>query len=417
MELLSGSGESRLLKFVKIHPPKNKGLEVYKHLMGDYKLGVVSDGKSGSATEFGNSPTSSLLFTSSSIPNVPPPSVVSTISNPLSNGNATVIKDDLLMDKSISKTPLQVSPSGEKIGEQLFKQPLSDAVDEDNKLDSRNFNVPNPVTNGNTISVGQQLTNGLQDKAKLSPNNHLTVSIHDQMNSTSLSSAFSDTSGLSNMSASSSGGMSLNSLWSTNPPLDDTQQGIAGNVNVTPLSFQNFPSNISSSQIYSSASVVNQQIPNLSPTQTPQNRRAITATHNFPHGQMKLPQQSQPQLLANKAVYSGWSTVPPQQQNTWSSASQSPVNVSPSAWNTIHRGRSVPNLGPLSPTGLHKNLSFPPTTQQNCLVSNQLNALNKYRRSTSYPGKGPFPQGSYELSSQNDTSRDSMLMYQVRFCV
>lgn len=137
-------------------------------------------------------------------------------------------------------------------------------------------------------------------------------------------------------------------------------------------------------------------------------RRAITATHNFRQqqqqvqSQMQYKQQQQPQqpTAAPQASY-GWATPGSQQQppGTWSSGASAP-------WN---RGRSVPNLNPMqgnivnrkpSPTGFGQ-----PT--------NMLISPVKFRRSTSYPGKGMFgaQPPTFEITNMDD-ARD-LLPYQV----
>lgn len=130
-------------------------------------------------------------------------------------------------------------------------------------------------------------------------------------------------------------------------------------------------------------------------------RRAITASHNF----RQQTQQQQPQPLQYKqAAGYGWATAGPgsqQQQGTWSSGASAP-------WN---RGRSVPNLNPMQGGIVNRKPSPTGFGQPNMLISPV-----KFRRSTSYPGKGMFAAQppTFEITNMDD-ARD-MLPYQVRVC-
>lgn len=124
-------------------------------------------------------------------------------------------------------------------------------------------------------------------------------------------------------------------------------------------------------------------------------RRAITASHNFPHSMGR--QQGPP----NHPLYKGYSTwANPQQQGTWSSGATAP-------WN---RGRSVPNLNPMQQIGGMVNRKPSPTFSHH--QSNMVISPVKFRRSTSYPGKGIFAQPpTFEITNM-DENRD-LLPYQV----
>lgn len=125
------------------------------------------------------------------------------------------------------------------------------------------------------------------------------------------------------------------------------------------------------------------------------NRRAITASHNFPHSMGR--QQGPPSHPLYKG-YSAWAN--PQQQGTWSSGATAP-------WN---RGRSVPNLNPMQQIGGLVNRKPSPTFSHQ--HSNMVISPVKFRRSTSYPGKGIFAQPpTFEITNMDD-NRD-MLPYQV----
>lgn len=137
------------------------------------------------------------------------------------------------------------------------------------------------------------------------------------------------------------------------------------------LGFQNFPSSNQSQQLF------NQN----------QGRRAITASHNFPHNIGR----QQP----SHHVYKGYSS--------WANPGQSWSGNS-SVWN---RGRSVPNLTPLQQMGVAGRKPSPTFNHQQQVLS-----PIKFRRSTSYPGKGPFPQPpTFEITNM-DEARD-LLPYQV----
>ncbi|XP_063928945.1 cytoplasmic polyadenylation element-binding protein 2 isoform X2 [Zophobas morio] len=156
-------------------------------------------------------------------------------------------------------------------------------------------------------------------------------------------------------------------LWSA--AIEDSY---APGMSVNGLGFQNFPS-------------PNQQ--QLFGNNQSQGRRAITASHNFPHNMGR--QQS------GHALYKGY--------GSWASPGQSWSGGS-SAWN---RGRSVPNLTPLQQMGVAGRKPSPTFNHQ------QVISPVKFRRSTSYPGKGPFPQPpTFEITNM-DEARD-LLPYQDR---
>lgn len=125
-------------------------------------------------------------------------------------------------------------------------------------------------------------------------------------------------------------------------------------------------------------------------------RRAITASHNFPHSMGR--QQGPPSHPLYKG-YNAWAN--PQQQGTWSSGATAP-------WN---RGRSVPNLNPMQQIGGLVNRKPSPTFSHH--QSNMVISPVKFRRSTSYPGKGIFAQPpTFEITNM-DENRD-LLPYQVK---
>ncbi|XP_044766332.1 cytoplasmic polyadenylation element-binding protein 2 [Coccinella septempunctata] len=116
-----------------------------------------------------------------------------------------------------------------------------------------------------------------------------------------------------------------------------------------------------------------------------QARRAITASHNFSHN-MGRQQSANPMYKG----FNSWGASPGQ---NWSTCS--------SIWS---RGRSVPNLTPLQQMSVAGRKPSPTFNHQ------QVISPVKFRRSTSYPGKGPFPQPpTFEI-----TNMDEALPYQER---
>lgn len=160
-------------------------------------------------------------------------------------------------------------------------------------------------------------------------------------------------------------------LWST--AIEDGYVQNISNVNGG-LGFQNFPA---STQPQLFGNNVGQN----------QGRRAITASHNFPHN-IGRQQTSHP-------VYKSFGSWASPAQN-WSGSS--------SVWN---RGRSVPNLTPLQQMGVVGRKPSPTFNHQ------QVISPVKFKRSTSYPGKGPFPQPpTFEITNMDEPRE--LLPYQVK---
>lgn len=162
-------------------------------------------------------------------------------------------------------------------------------------------------------------------------------------------------------------GTTSTTLWST-----AVEDGFVSNLTGVNggLAFQNFPS-------------PNQQLfgNNVSSNQ---GRRAITASHNFPHN-----------MGRQQPMYKGY--------GSWANPGQSWSGNS-SVWN---RGRSVPNLTPLQQMGVAGRKPSPTFNHQ------QVISPVKFRRSTSYPGKGPFPQPpTFEITNMDETRE--LLPYQVK---
>lgn len=146
------------------------------------------------------------------------------------------------------------------------------------------------------------------------------------------------------------------------------------------MGFQNFPSP-TQQQLFGN---------NLNQNQ---GRRAITASHNFPHN------VGRQQSISSHPLYKGYGSWanPPTNQN-WGPANSS-------LWN---RGRSVPNLNPLQQMGPGIAGRKPsPTFNQQQVISPV-----KFRRSISHPGKGAFSQPpTFEITNM-DEARE-FLPYQV----
>lgn len=184
-------------------------------------------------------------------------------------------------------------------------------------------------------------------------------------------------------------GAPAGTLWST-AALEDgfvPTGGHVPNVNgaggAAGMGFQNFPSP-TQQQLFGN---------NLNQNQVNQGRRAITASHNFPHN------VGRQQSISNHPLYKGYGSWanPPSNQN-WG-----PGNSS--LWN---RGRSVPNLNPLQQIGAGLAGRKPsPTFNQQQVISPV-----KFRRSISHPGKGPFSQPpTFEITNMDETRE--LLPYQV----
>lgn len=141
------------------------------------------------------------------------------------------------------------------------------------------------------------------------------------------------------------------------------------------------------------------------PQQHHHRRQASGATHNFPHNlSRQLQQSAHPQNLYMASKGYSWSQS---HQNSWLNSSQNQSGIAGSSWN---RGRSVPNLNPM-----HALAGRKPNTNYNH-HQHQSTPMNssKFRRSTSYPGKGLFNQNSTTFDINNIDETDAM-SYQVRF--
>lgn len=183
-------------------------------------------------------------------------------------------------------------------------------------------------------------------------------------------------------------------LWST-----AIEDGFVPNLaGVNGMGFQNFPSpNQQQQQLFGG---------NMGQNQANQTRRAITASHNFP------PQMGRQQSLSNHPLYAkgfgSWTGAPPGPPGQGWNPNATAAASGGSAWN---RGRSVPNLTPLQQMGV----GMPPGRKPSPTFNQPQQVISpvKFRRSTSYPGKGPFPQPpTFEITNMDEV-RD-LLPFQVK---
>uniref|UniRef100_A0A1B6L4N0 RRM domain-containing protein n=1 Tax=Graphocephala atropunctata TaxID=36148 RepID=A0A1B6L4N0_9HEMI len=327
--------------------------------MGDYKFSVNASVGSVSSVEFpvSTASNSSLYFTT--------PSSVSDSVPSLQHSSS--MQDDLLIEKSSGKVQLS-SQNSDLNGDHSLK-----SKDEDGSLGVQADKHNDQSQLGTVVSAPLQLPTGY----------NVSEPSLNVINSSNPSTA---------------------SLWSSGPIDDALMQSlnVGPTVNGT-LAFQNFPPT-NPNALYNTS--LGPQMSGLPQTQVqpPQQRRAITASHNFPHNLSRhIQQQNHPQnmYMANKG-YTSWSSP---QQNTWSQGPQNQANMTGlSPWN---RGRSVPNLNPLQQMANRK--PSPTFNHHSGMVISP-----KFRRSTSYPGKGLFPQPpTFEITNM-DENREMLLPYQER---
>lgn len=192
----------------------------------------------------------------------------------------------------------------------------------------------------------------------------------------------------------------INSISSSNLWASNVDDNMLHNFNVSstnggPLTFQNFSP--TENPLYE-PNLAN-HISGLTSSQIQSQRRTVNS-QNYAHNiSRNLSQQNQQNVyLANKMYNNSWNTS----QSTWAPSMQNQNNVnSLSAWN---RGRSTPNLNPIQNLS-NRKLSPSFSQQQNMLMA------QKFRRSTSYPGKNVFNQGN--AYDHVDDSSDLIMPYQV----
>lgn len=121
---------------------------------------------------------------------------------------------------------------------------------------------------------------------------------------------------------------------------------------------------------------------------------------------------------SNSGPNSPWQQQQMQQHQQQQLLQQTSSQASLTNWN---RGRSVPNLNPLSPHVPHQRkhqtptqYSMPPSASSSQGLSPNPNSPSKYRRSTSYPGKNQNMHG-YQMEPVGGIIEDQAYMsYQVR---
>ncbi|KAL0269612.1 UNVERIFIED_CONTAM: hypothetical protein PYX00_007288 [Menopon gallinae] len=338
--------------------------------MGDFKFSVNNSVGPISAVEFQPNTNNSLFCTT--------PTVTDTVSS-----QHSAMQDDLLIEKTAVKSQQEISTNAEINGDKSVKSKEDESVS-------------GKVSNNNVGLNGKQ-----NDQIQHSPS---TVSLPLQI---SQGYNISDT----NLSVINASNVSQAGVWPASSVEDGMLHNLAAQgvtVNGT-LTYQNFQPNTPYNQLGT-------QIPSISQNQgqSAQQRRAITAQHNFlPNMPHRIQNHPSNVFMPTKACTgTPWSS--PHQNATWTPAPQNQGGMPGlTPWN---RGRSVPNLNPalanVSSFGNVGNRKQSPTfTQQHQMV--QISPL-KFRRSTSYPGKTIFPQHpTFEITNVED-NRDNMMLYQDR---
>lgn len=332
--------------------------------MGDYKYSVNNSVGPVSAVEFQPSTKNSIFCTT--------PTVTDTVSS-----QHSAMQDDLLIEKTAVKSQQAISSNPEVNGDKAVKTKEDD-------------------TNSGKVSNNSIGLNGKQNDPVHSPSTVSTpLQIQQGYNVSE-----------PNLNVVNTSNVSQAGVW---PAEDGMLHNLAAHgvaVNGT-LAFQNFqPSN--------PYNQLGTQMPGLTQNQgqSAQQRRAITAQHNFPPNIARQIQNHPPpnMYMANKGYPTTWSS--PQQTPAWTPGPQNQGNMPGlTPWN---RGRSVPNLNPalqnMSNFGNMGNRKPSPTFNQQMV---QISPI-KFRRSTSYPGKTIFPQHpTFEITNIDD-NRDNMMLYQDR---
>lgn len=317
--------------------------------MGDFKYSVNVSNSVGpvSPADFPNSSKSPIFCTT---PSVTDPVV----------SQHSAMQDDLLIEKANVKNQQPVSPSIKVNGEKNAKP-----KDEDVSIKAST----------NNVGLNGKPNDQLQSLSTVSTPLHIPQAFVPD----------------ASVSAVSSG-----NVWPT--ALDDGMMhgmpphGVTVNGSIA---YQNYQSNNPYSPM---PGLVQGQ------GQSAQQRRAITAQHNFP-GNVGRSMQGGPNMYMNKGYPPAWSGS----QAGWSPGPQQGNMPGMTPWS---RGRSVPNMSPVQAMGGYGNMARkpPPTYNQPMVVQSPI----KFRRSTSFPGKSIFPQQpTFEITSMEE-NRDVM-MYQASF--
>ncbi|XP_060516373.1 cytoplasmic polyadenylation element-binding protein 2 [Cylas formicarius] len=293
-----------------------------------------------------------------------------------------------------STTPTTASSNGTEL---IIQAKSYSAIMQDDSADKAVAAVSGPNGDDLSITVSSVVGSAITTTVTTSADKNATSSLSAKDNDVSSNTSVNDISEKLNEQVVSAPNKSVSSLppffhpaepatpagalWST-----AIEDGFVPNLaGVNGMGFQNFPSPNQQQQLFSN---------NLSQNQVNQTRRAITASHNFP------PQMGRQQSLSNHPLYAkgygSWNNPPPGPPGqSWSPTANTTGNTS--AWN---RGRSVPNLTPLQQMGVGMATGRKPSPTFN---QQQVISPVKFRRSTSYPGKGPFPQPpTFEITNMDE---------------
>ncbi|XP_050314619.1 cytoplasmic polyadenylation element-binding protein 2 isoform X2 [Anthonomus grandis grandis] len=241
--------------------------------------------------------------------------------------------------------------------------------------------VGEPITTSNTVPVEKIASSSLPAKDTELPPSTTVNNISDKLDQiTSISKSVPP---IPTFFHPAEPATPAGALWST-----AIEDGFVPNLaGVNGMGFQNFPPPNQQQQLFG----------NMGQNQGNQNRRAITASHNFP------PQMARQQSLSNHPLYAkgfgSWTGAPPGPPGQgWNPNAASAATSGGPPWN---RGRSVPNLTPLQQMGV----GMPPGRKPSPTFNQPQQVISpvKFRRSTSYPGKGPFPTPpTFEITNMDE---------------
>lgn len=367
-------------------------------------------------------------------------------------------------------TAITSPPSGSNSSNNMTVNRIVNHTTIDDSIDTQQLNLLNPILNNNSIDA----------KDKKSDTNEMHMQHHQQQSHKSselltilTSSSASANNGAASSPAMSASQMSLSSYDYTTNTNDSPVSAMWSNVddgsnhNISSNGFKGSPN-------YGANPMVNMMNHSNIPSsmhqqhQQQQNRRAITASHGsyqsgLPQNNSLIRGNSMPiQQQTNHHPHNPHkhqphpATLPPQQQQhghgmsaaaasgqhghnmhpVWSNASTAwqPPQQHQSMQQPWNRGRSVPNLNPLTnnmpnnrkPTSPNPGMSMSGylPSQPPCNMTSPM----KYRRSTSFPGKGHnAAHGNVDIGGQGlnnishgpldgnaiDDVRDQFMQYQV----
>lgn len=228
---------------------------------------------------------------------------------------------------------------------------------------------------------------------------------------------------------------SINTPWLTpTDPIDSTPSFMTSPTTNGGTSTSTTASGFCRTTYHQTGPPPQQQQQQTNPLVSPLGRRAITATHNYTlhaaggggrQQQMPPPQQYVQAVQAKSAA--GYATASqsgavagqggawqPGAGGNWPSSGIGGTG-STAAWS---RGRSVPNMLPIQSPGLQVGRKPSPTFSVQS--PNVMSSPVKFRRSTSYPGKGIFPanvvgqpQPTFEITNMDEGCEMLLPSYQV----